>query len=143
VVSRIDRFRPGDYVTAGTPVFAVMASQGLWIEANMKETDLTFVRPGQHATLTIDAYPDITWDATVASISAGTGAEWSVLPAQNATGNWVKVVQRVPVRLQIENRPGQPPLRAGMSVIVDIDTGHRRALPGFLRWAFAWAGAGE
>jgi membrane fusion protein (multidrug efflux system) len=143
VVSRIDRFRPGDYVTAGTPVFAVMASQGLWVEANLKETDLTNVRPGQHATLTIDAYPDLTWDATVASISAGTGAEWSVLPAQNATGNWVKVVQRVPVRLQIENRPGQPPLRAGMSVIVDIDTGHRRAMPGFLRWAFAWAGVGE
>jgi membrane fusion protein (multidrug efflux system) len=143
VVSRIDRFRPGDYVTAGTPVFAVMASQGLWVEANLKETDLTNVRPGQHATLTIDAYPDITWDATVASISAGTGAEFSVLPAQNATGNWVKVVQRVPVRLQIENRPGQPPLRAGMSVIVDIDTGHRRAMPGFLRWAFAWAGVGE
>jgi membrane fusion protein (multidrug efflux system) len=147
IVSRIDRFRPGDYVTAGTPVFAVMASQGLWVEANMKETDLTNVRPGQRATLSVDAYPDVTWQATVASISAGTGAEWSVLPAQNATGNWVKVVQRVPVRLAIENRPGQPPLRAGMSVIVEIDTGHRRELPGFLRytfgWALAWAGVQE
>jgi membrane fusion protein (multidrug efflux system) len=143
VVSRIDRFRSGDYVNAGVPVFAVMASQGLWIEANVKETDLTHVRPGQRATLTIDAYPDITWQATVASISAGSGAEWSVLPPQNATGNWVKVVQRIPVRLAIENRPGQPPLRAGMSVIVEIDTNHRRPLPGFVRAALAWAGVGE
>jgi membrane fusion protein (multidrug efflux system) len=142
-VSRIDRFRPGDYVTAGVPVFAVMASQGLWIEANLKETDLTNVRPGQRATITIDAYPDITWEATVASISAGTGAEWSVLPPQNATGNWVKVVQRVPVRLAIVNRPGQPPLRAGMSVNVEIDTEHRRAVPSFLRTALAWAGIRE
>jgi len=143
VVSRIDRFRPGDYVTAGTPVFAVMASHGLWVEANVKETDLTHVRPGQRATITIDAYPGIVWDATVASISAGSGAEWSVLPPQNATGNWVKVVQRIPVRLTIAGRPNQPPLRAGMSVLVEIDTEHRRALPAIVRSALAWAGVGE
>ncbi len=143
VVSRIDRFRPGDYVTAGTPVFAVMASQGLWVEANVKETDLTHVRPGQRATVTIDAYPGIVWEATVASISAGTGAEWSVLPPQNATGNWVKVVQRVPVRLAITDRPGQPPLRSGMSVIVEIDTQHRRPLPAIVHSALAWAGLAE
>ena len=143
VVSRIDRFRPGDYVTAGTPVFALMANQGLWVEANLKETDLTHVRPGQRATVTIDTYPGREWQATVASISAATGAEFAVLPPQNATGNWVKVVQRVPVRLQIDQHPDQPPLRAGMSVVVEIDTGYRRPLPSIVRSALAWAGHDE
>ncbi len=143
VVSRIDRFRRGDYVTAGTPVFALLANHGLWVEANLKETDLTHVRPGQRATVTIDAYPDREWQATVASISAATGAEFAVLPPQNATGNWVKVVQRIPVRLTIEHHADQPSLRAGMSVIVEIDTGHRRPLPSVVRAALAWAGHGE
>lgn len=140
VVSRIDRFRPGDYVAAGTPVFALMAERDLWVEANIKETSLTHVRPGQTATVTIDAYPNRTWRATVTSIGAATGAEFSVLPAQNATGNWVKIVQRVPVQLRIESQPDQPPLRAGMSAVVEIDTEHNPPLTGIFAAALAWVG---
>jgi membrane fusion protein (multidrug efflux system) len=140
VVSRIDRFRPGEYVSAGAPVFALMANENLWIEANVKETALTHVRPGQEATVTIDAYPNRIWHARVSSIGAATGAEFSVLPAQNATGNWVKIVQRVPIQLAIELQPDQPLLRAGMSVVVEIDTGHRPSVADLIGSAFAWVG---
>jgi len=118
---------PGSYATAGVPIMAVVADTDLWIEANFKETELTLVRPGQPATLHVDTYPDIAWRATVASIAQATGAEFSILPAQNATGNWVKVVQRIPVRLKVEPIDGDPPLRVGMSTTVEIDTGHTRS----------------
>jgi membrane fusion protein, multidrug efflux system len=130
----------GDYVSAGTPVMSIVADQDVWVEANFKETDLTHVRPGQAASVTIDTYPDRTWRATVESISQATGAQFSVLPAQNASGNWVKVVQRIPVRIALEAGPEDPPLRAGMSVVAEIDTGHRRELPGIVQTALAWAG---
>jgi membrane fusion protein, multidrug efflux system len=122
--------RPGDYVKAETPVFSLIESDRRWVEANIKETDLTHVQPGQKATIEVDTYPGVTWDAHVQSLSSATGSEFALLPPQNATGNWVKVVQRVPVRLAIEAKPGQPPLRAGMSVTVEIDTGHVRGLFG-------------
>jgi membrane fusion protein (multidrug efflux system) len=143
VIAKIDNLRPGDYVKSGTPVFSLVALDRPWIEANMKETDVTHIHPGQKATVTIDTYPDVAWTARVDSLSAATGAEFSVLPAQNATGNWVKVVQRIPVRLVIEDGANKPPLRAGMSVEVEIDTGHQRALPGLVKTALAWVGAGE
>jgi membrane fusion protein (multidrug efflux system) len=130
----------GDYVNAGTPVMSVVADQGVWVDANFKETDLTHVQPGQPATVQVDTYPDREWPATVESISQATGAQFSVLPAQNASGNWVKVVQRIPVRIALRTEPGDPPLRAGMSVTAEIDTGHRRELPGFVQTALAWAG---
>jgi membrane fusion protein (multidrug efflux system) len=130
----------GDYVTAGTPVMSIVADQDVWVEANFKETDLTHVRTGQPATVTVDTYPGRTWPGTVESISQATGAQFSVLPPQNASGNWVKVVQRIPVRIVLKTKPGEPPLRAGMSVVAEIDTGHRRALPGFVETALAWAG---
>jgi membrane fusion protein (multidrug efflux system) len=130
----------GDYVKAGTPVMSIVADQEVWVEANFKETDLTHVRPGQPATVTVDTYPDRTWPATVESISQATGAQFSVLPPQNASGNWVKVVQRIPVRIALKTGPDDPPLRAGMSVVAEIDTGHHRALPGFVQTALAWAG---
>ncbi len=130
----------GDYVTAGRPVMSIVADQQVWVEANFKETDLTHVRPGQSATVQIDTYPDREWPATVESISQATGAQFSVLPAQNSSGNWVKVVQRIPVRIAIEAGPDDPPLRAGMSVVAEIDTGHQRELPGFARSVLAWAG---
>jgi membrane fusion protein, multidrug efflux system len=130
----------GDYVTAGTPVMSVVADQEVWVEANFKETDLTHVRPGQPATVQIDTYPDREWPATVESISQATGAQFSVLPAQNSSGNWVKVVQRIPVRIAIQAGPDDPPLRAGMSVTAEIDTGHHRELPGIVETALAWAG---
>ena len=123
--------QPGEYVTAGKVVFSLVSDE-VWIQANFKETELTHVKPGQPATVHIDTYPENDRVARVASISSATGAEFAVLPPQNATGNWVKVVQRLPVRLKLEAVPGQPPLRAGMSVVVTIDTGHKRQLP---RWA--------
>ena len=92
------------------------------MEANFKETDLTNVAVGQKATVVLDIYPDITWDAEVESISPATGAEFAILPPQNACGNWVKVVQRLPVKLRLIERPGEPPLRAGMTAYVSIDT---------------------
>ncbi|MBI1773791.1 MAG: HlyD family secretion protein [Proteobacteria bacterium] len=143
MIAKIDNLRPGDYVKAGTPVFSLVALDRVWIEANMKETDLTYVRAGQRATINVDTYPDLAWTARVDSVSAATGAEFSVLPAQNATGNWVKVVQRIPVRLLIEDAQNKPALRAGMSVEVEIDTGRQRALPGLVKTALAWVGAVE
>lgn len=115
--------RPGDYVNAGTPVFSLAELGHTWIEANFKETELTHVRPGQEATVTVDTYPGLTWKARVESLSPASGNEFSLLPAQNSSGNWVKVVQRIPVRLATEPQPDAPQLRAGMSVVVDIDTG--------------------
>ncbi|HZD24941.1 MAG TPA: HlyD family secretion protein [Alphaproteobacteria bacterium] len=130
---------PGAYVRAGNPVMSVIASDDVWIEANFKETELTHVRPGQPVTITVDTYPGHEWHGTVQSISQATGAEFSVLPPQNATGNWVKVVQRVPVRIAVTPQPGQPPLRAGLSTGVEIDTGRSRALPGFVTALIDWA----
>jgi membrane fusion protein (multidrug efflux system) len=128
VVARIG-LQLGEHVTAGQTMFALMATDSVWVEANVKETDLTHVRPGQHATLVIDTYPDVTLDAVVSGISPAAGSEYSVLPAQNATGNWVKITQRVPVRLELAGDTKSVPLRAGMSANVSIDTGRRRGLP--------------
>jgi len=132
--------RPGDYVKTGTPIFSLVETDHLWVEANFKETDLTHVIVGQPATAAIDTYPGVTWQIRVSSISAATGAEFALLPPQNSTGNWVKVVQRIPVRLEIASRPGQPPLRAGMSAVIEIDTGYQRPLPGLVSAALAWIG---
>jgi membrane fusion protein (multidrug efflux system) len=140
VVSMVDHLRPGDYVNEGAPAFSLVASDSLWIEANMKETDLTYVKPGDKATVTVDTYPGIEFSAVVDSIGAATGAEFSVLPPQNSSGNWVKVVQRVPVRLVLQPESDLPALRSGMSVLVEIDTRHHRALPSVIRSAMAWAG---
>jgi membrane fusion protein (multidrug efflux system) len=128
-VGQVPSLQVGMYLNAGTQAFTLVRTNNVWVEANMKETDLTYVRPGQTATVTIDTYPDRSWKAKVMSISPASGNELSVLPAQNATGNWVKVVQRIPVRLELEPVPGNPPLSAGMSAVVEIDTGHRRHLP--------------
>ena len=118
----------GNYATAGATVMAVVADTDLWIEANFKETELTRVRTGQTVTIRVDTYPDVTWLGSVKSIAQATGAEFAVLPPQNATGNWVKVVQRIPVRIEVTAQPDQPPLRMGMSTTVEIDTGHTRSV---------------
>lgn len=117
----------GAYASAGTAMMTVVSDTGLWIEANYKETDLARVRPGQRVTLHVDTYPDRTWHGIVTSISQATGAEFAVLPPQNASGNWVKVVQRIPVRIEVRTTESDPPLRMGMSVSVDIDTGYKRS----------------
>ena len=118
----------GEQVKAQTSLFAMVADRRPWLEANFKETDLTHVTVGQRAKVVLDMHPDVTWDAEVESISPATGAEFAILPAQNASGNWVKVVQRLPVRLRLIERPGEPPLRAGMTAYVSIDTGRTRSL---------------
>jgi membrane fusion protein (multidrug efflux system) len=123
---------PGSYATAGTPVMVVVADTDLWIEANFKETELTRVRPGQAVTVRIDTYPDTECTGHVASIAQATGAEFAVLPPQNASGNWVKVVQRIPVRIAVRCQEGDPPLRVGMSTTIEIDTGHSRSIGGLL-----------
>ncbi len=122
--------KPGQYVTTGSMAMALVVSGNLWVEANFPETDLTYVRPGQPVTIHIDTYPDAAWKGEVDSLSPATGAEFSVIPAQNATGNWVKIAQRVPVRIKLEVAQGMPQLRAGLSTIVEIDTGHRRRILG-------------
>jgi membrane fusion protein, multidrug efflux system len=121
-VALVSRLPVGQYLTAATPAFNLMTTDRAWIEANFKETDLTRMRPGQNATCDIDTYPDREFRAHVESISAGTGSEFSVLPAQNSTGNWVKIVQRIPVRLVIDNPDPDHPLRAGMSATCSVDT---------------------
>ena len=128
----------GEYVVAGKPVFSIVGGDKVWVEANLKETELTHVRIRQTAKITVDAYPNKAWKAEVASISPATGAEFSILPPQNATGNWVKVVQRIPIKFKLIDSPYEPPLRAGMSVVVEIDTKHERELPSFIKNALAW-----
>lgn len=122
------RLQLGEQVKAQTPLFALVTDKRPWLEANFKETDLTHVTVGQKATVVLDMHPEITWEAEVESISPATGAEFAILPAQNASGNWVKVVQRLPVRLRLTERPNEPPLRAGMTAYVSIDTGRQRSL---------------
>jgi membrane fusion protein, multidrug efflux system len=123
---------PGSYATAGVPIMVVVADSDLWIEANFKETELTNVRPGQKAAIKVDTYPDAECTGAVASIAQATGAEFAVLPPQNASGNWVKVVQRIPVRISVNCREGDPPLRVGMSTTVEIDTGNARSIGSLL-----------
>src|SRR5262249_51650358 len=115
--------RPGNFVAAGVPVFSLAEIDHTWVDGFFKETDLTHVTVGQAATVTVDTYPGITWTAKVESLSPASGNEFSLLPAQNSSGNWVKVVQRIPVRLAIDPQPNAPQLRAGMSVDAEIDTG--------------------
>lgn len=120
-VSRM-RLERGEWVEEGKPVFTIVNSESSWIEANLKETQLTHVQAGQTVSIDIDSYPDHRWTGKVASISAATGAEFALIPPQNASGNWVKVVQRLPVRIEIDRADGHPPLRAGMTASIEIDT---------------------
>ena len=123
--------KPGQYITAGNTAMALVVSGNLWVEANFTETDLTYVQPGQRVSIHIDTYPDLVWKGVVDSLSPATGAEFSVIPAQNATGNWVKIAQRVPIHIKLLSDPGLPLLRAGLSAVVEIDTQRHRRLPGF------------
>ena len=137
MVGRV-KLQSGEYVKAGDPVLPLVESRHVWIEANLKETQLTHVTKGLKAKVVIDAYPDHSLDATVTSISPSTGAELSILPPQNASGNWVKVVQRIPVRLELDTTGAAPPMRAGMTVSVRIDTRREYSLVDFVGSALAW-----
>ncbi|RZA04356.1 MAG: HlyD family secretion protein [Moraxellaceae bacterium] len=120
----------GEFVNVGATAMMLVSTETLWVEANFIETDLTYVRPGQKVEVRIDTYPDEVWEGQVQSLSPATGAEFSVIPAQNATGNWVKIAQRVPVRISIKPNANAPPLQAGLSAEISIDTEHRRSLFG-------------
>ncbi len=128
LISQSTAFKAGQYVTAGTPLFSLVENGDTWVEANFKETQLTHMKVGQEAEIVLDTYPNHPFKAIVDSIGAGTGSEFSLLPAQNATGNWVKVIQRIPVRLKVENAGSTLALRTGMSASVSIDTGASRGL---------------
>ncbi len=136
IVSRM-RLEPGEWVEAGAPVFTIIDPENSWIEANLKETQLTHVAVGQSVAIRLDSYPDHPMTGEVASISAATGAEFALIPPQNASGNWVKVVQRLPVRIEIDRSDDRPPLRTGMTASVEIDTERETTLSKFLSQAMA------
>ena len=138
------RLQKGEYVEAGRPVMPLIETTRSWVEANLKETQLTHIRVGQQAEIVVDAYPDLSWRAKVASISPSTGAELSLLPPQNASGNWVKIVQRVPVRLEIDGDTGRPfDMPAGATVSVSIDTTREVSLFDVVGSALAFMAPGK
>ena len=126
--TQVASIQMGRFLTAGMAVFSIIGTDNVWVDANPKETDLTYVRPGQPVVITVDTFPSREWRGKVAAISPGTGAQFAILPPQNAAGNWIKIVQRVPLRIEFE--PGQDlrRLRSGMSATVEIDTGRRGRL---------------
>ncbi len=133
IATQVDQIQLGRYVTAGTPVFSVIDVANPWVDANPKESDFTHVAVGQPVTLEVDAFPDHVFKGSIGSLSPGTGAQFAILPPQNATGNFVKVVQRVPVRIYFDpNDRLVGKLKAGMSVTASIDTGHSRSLAALL-----------
>jgi membrane fusion protein (multidrug efflux system) len=133
VATQVEQIQLGRFVTAGTPVFSIIDVSNPWVDANPKESDFTYVSEGQPVTLDVDAFPNHVFKGYVGSLSPGTGAQFAILPPQNATGNFVKVVQRVPVRIYFDkNDPFIKKLKAGMSVYATIDTGHKRSLAGLL-----------
>lgn len=132
IATSVPSIAPGKYLAASTTAFYLVDTDHVWIAANPKETEMTYVRPGQRVTVSIDTYPGVTWQGTVESVSPAAAQEFSLLPAQNTSGNWVKVVQRVPMRVRVDTGDkSKPPLRAGMSAVIDVDTGHARGFPRF------------
>lgn len=133
IVTQVSAIAPGKYLAASTTAFYLVATDHVWVDATPKETELTYVRPGQSVTVTVDSYPDAVWRGVVESVSPAAAQQFALLPAQNTSGNWVKVVQRIPLRVRVDtNENNLSLLRAGMSVEVDVDTGHARGLPHFL-----------
>jgi membrane fusion protein, multidrug efflux system len=141
IVTNVPTLQPGQYLASGTTAFNIVSTDHVWVEANPKETELTSVEPGQKVSVTVDTYPGQKWTGTVESISPASASSFSLLPAENSSGNWVKVVQRIPMRIRVENEPGKPQLRVGMSVEVNVDTGHPRGFPTFLTDLFWSSGA--
>ena len=140
IATQVDQIQLGRFVMAGTPVFSVIDTSKPWVDANPKESDFTYVTVGQPVTIDVDAFPDHVFKGTIGSLSPGTGAQFAILPPQNATGNFVKVVQRVPVRIYFDsNDKYVQKLKAGMSAYTTIDTGHRRSLAALLGFAPAAA----
>ncbi|HEY4212498.1 MAG TPA: HlyD family secretion protein [Steroidobacteraceae bacterium] len=128
IVTKVEQLQPGDYINAAAPQFALVSQTHMWVEANFKETDLAHMRAGQRASFSVDAFPGVKFTGAVQSTSPGTGSSFSLLPAENSSGNWVKVVQRLPVRLSIDRSQSDVPLAAGMSVVAEVDTEHHRSV---------------
>ena len=128
MATQVASIQMGRYVSAGTPVFSLVDDARPWVDANPKETDITFLKIGQPVAISVDTFPGRTFHGAVAAVSPGTGAQFAILPPQNASGNWVKVVQRVPVRIEFDPAEDVRDLRAGMSVTVDIDTGRQNTV---------------
>ena len=126
IVAKVEQLQVGDYINAANPVFALISTRDIWIEANFKEDQITHMRPGQTASVKIDTYPDHHFLARVISMAPGTGSQFSALPAENASGNWVKVVQRVTVRLELDKPDENLPMHTGLSALVEVDTGKSR-----------------
>jgi membrane fusion protein (multidrug efflux system) len=126
VVTDVDSVQPGQYLAAATAAFGLVSTTDVWVEAFPKETQLTWARDGDPATVSVDTYPGHEWQGVLENVSPASGSSFSVLPAQNANGNWVKVVQRIPIRVRLRLQAGDPPLRDGMSVNVTVETGHQR-----------------
>src|ERR1700704_882881 len=140
VATQVDSIQLGRFVAAGTPVFSIIDTSKPWVDANPKESDFTYVAVGQPVTIDVDAFPDHVFKGTIGSLSPGTGAQFAILPPQNATGNFVKVVQRVPVRIYFDSHDKYVQrLKAGMSAYTSIDTGHRRSLAALLGFSPAAA----
>jgi membrane fusion protein (multidrug efflux system) len=141
IATQVDQIQLGRFVVAGTPVFSVIDTSKPWVDANLKESDFTYVAVGQQVDIDVDAFPNHAFKGTIGSLSPGTGAQFAILPPQNATGNFVKVVQRVPVRIYFDsNDKYVDKLKAGMSAYTTIDTGHRRSLAALLGLSPAVAG---
>jgi membrane fusion protein (multidrug efflux system) len=137
IVTNVPSIAPGRYLAASVTAFYLVATDHAWVEAEPKETQMTYVRLGQPVMVTVDTYPYVQWHGTVQSISPAGAQQFQLLPAQNTSGNWVKVVQRIPLRVRIDTSAGNmPPLRSGMSVEIGVDTGHARGLPHFLAALF-------
>jgi membrane fusion protein, multidrug efflux system len=141
IVTNVPSLQPGQYLAAAATGFNIVSTDHVWIQSMPKETELTYVRPGQKATIEVDTYPGQQWTGTVESISPASASSFSLLPAENSSGNWVKVVQRIPLRVRVDNTAGKPPLRVGMSVELRVDTGHERGLPTFISGLFGSSGA--
>ncbi len=131
IVTRVEELQVGNFINAAVPVFALISTHDVWVEANFKEDQLAHIRPGQKALVEIDGYSGKSMDAIVSSLSPITGSQLSILPPENATGNWVKVVQRLPIRIRLTTPDPALALRGGLSANVTIDTGHSRIVSGF------------
>jgi membrane fusion protein (multidrug efflux system) len=128
IVTNVEQLQPGQYLTAASPAFGIVSTDDVWVTAQFKETQLTNMRVGQTVTIGVDAYPGKTWKGVVQSVAPASGSQFSLLPAENSSGNWVKVVQRIPVRITLTDGPKDVRLAAGMSAEVSVDTGHTRHL---------------
>jgi membrane fusion protein (multidrug efflux system) len=140
IVTNVPSLQPGQYLAAAATAFNIVSTDHVWVQASPKETELTYVKPGQKTTVEVDSYPGQRWTGTVDSISPASASSFSLLPAENTSGNWVKVVQRIPMRVSVANAPGRPQLRVGMSVELSVATGHERGFPDFLTEWFGSSG---